>query len=388
MARTAKTLLKRMFDLVHRFADAGRIEAAKRRQADMLAMRPSDYIPMIFTRDVPEMQGLPSFDWAEQFHDPAKSLYMQLKDDVLPRLAAGGDVVPCVRADTGVINCMTVFGARFDVPGHTKPVITQYVPKEALVEWQPPSDIHRLGVLPKMIEHMEHHVAALKRHGLWDLVRLVHSDQQGPFDIAAQVRGHDIFLDFYEDPSFVHKHMQDCTYVYIEVSRLCKRYDPSPMGGGAGGGYWMDNGTVRMCGDSDILISADLHRKFVAPYHQQALKAMGGGWFHYCGGMPGFNRREGLHLHEVYAGIECLRGLNWTTAGDWPAEMRRLRQLGLCHLGALPRKDAEPLADYFRRILSVYPERTGLVLDGPDIMPDEADAALGLWRKIQDKAYR
>jgi hypothetical protein len=337
---------------------------------------------------VPEAKDLPSFDWAERFHDPAKSLYMQLKDDVLPRVASGCDAVPTVRPDLGVINCMTVFGAAYGVPAHTRTVITQYVPKERLAAFDVPDDIRCLGVMPRVVEHMEHHVAVLQRLGLWQAVRLTHCDQQGPWDIAAQTRGHDIFLDVYEDPAFVHDLMKKCVKVYVAVSRLCKQYDPSPVGGGPGGGFWMSNGSVRMCGDSDILISAGQHREFVAPYEQEAFRAMGGGWFHYCGGMPGFKRREGLHLHEIFAAIPDLHGLNWTTAGDWLGEMRRLRGWGVCHVGTLPRGDGEALADYFRRVLEPYPTRTGLIFDGPDLQPDEVGGAIDLWRKIQDEKYR
>jgi hypothetical protein len=382
MPQSANDLLNRVCDLVAARLDPGRIAAAKRRQAAMLSMRPADAMPVIFSAPVPQAAGLPDFDWAEQFRDPAASLYMQLKDDVLPRLAAGCDFVPAVRADTGVINCMTVFGAEYDVPAHTKPVITRYVPKDRLAAWRTPDDVSGLGVIPVMLEHARAHKAALQAAGLWEHVRLIHCDLQGPFDIAAQARGHDLFLDLYEDPAFVHHLMAACADVYVAVARLCKSLDPSPIGGGAGGGYWMDNGTVRMCGDSDILISADQHREFVAPQQQRAFQAMGGGWLHYCGGVPGFKRREGLHLHEVYAGIDGLRGLNWTTAGDWLAEMRRLRGLGLCYIGAPPRADGESLEDYFRRVLAVYPDRTGLVLDGPPLRPDETARAADVWREV------
>lgn len=388
MPEDVERLLDRVCDLVGRRIDMDRIAAAKRRQADMLAMRPSDSIPIQFVREVAEAAALPDFDWAERFHDPAKSLYMQLKTLVLPRVAADGDTVPAVRADTGVVNGMSVFGADYTVPAHTKPVITRYVPKEALAEFEVPDDVSGLGVLPRMVEHSRHHRAALKARGLWDAVRLTHCDQQGPFDIAAQARGHDIFTDLYDDPPFVHALMAKAVQVYVAVSRLCKSLDPSPIAGGGGSEFWMDNGTVRMCGDSDILISAAQHREFVAPYQQEAFRAMGGGWLHYCGGVPGFKRREGLHLHKGYAGIDGLRGLNWSTAGDRIGEMKRLRGLGLCNAAGLPRGEGERLADYFRRALEPYPERTGLIFDGPEVRPDEADGAVDLWRKTQDEIYR
>jgi uroporphyrinogen-III decarboxylase len=387
MAADVEALLDRVCGLVAARIDPERIAAAQRRQADAFAWRAGDSLPILFGRAVPEAADLPDFDWARRFHDPAASLYMQLKDDVLPQVAAGGDCVPAVRANLGVINGMTVFGAAYAVPAHTMPVITRYVAKETLAAFEVPEDVGRLGTMPRVVEHMEHHRAALEARGLGAHVRLLHCDQQGPFDIAAQARGHDLFTDLYDDPPFVHGLMRKCTQVYVAVSRLCKRIDPAPLAGGAGSALWMANGSVRMCGDSDILISAAQHREFVAPYEQDAFQAMGGGWLHYCGGVPGFARREGLHLHEVYAGIEGLRGLNWTTAGDWMGEMRRLRALGLVHVGTLPRGPGETLEDYFRRVLEPYPERAGLVLDGHDVRPEEADRAVDAWRRVQDDVY-
>ena len=387
MGEDANGLLDRVCGLIAERIDPERIERAKRRQAAMFAWRESDAMPILLGRAVPEAADLPGFDWAARWHDPGKSLYMQLKDDVLPKVAAGGDSVPAVRANLGVINCMTVFGAEYDVPAHTLPAITRYVAKETLREFEVPEDVSGLGTMPRVVEHMEHHRAALAARGLGDAVRVIHCDQQGPFDIAAQARGHDIFTDLYDDPAFVHGLMRKCTEVYVAVSRLCKGIDGSPLAGGAGSALWMENGAVRMCGDSDILISAAQHREFVAPYEQDALDAMGGGWLHYCGGMPGFRRREGLHLHEVYAGIEGLRGLNWTTAGDWLGEMKRLRALGVVHVGSLPRGEGETVETYFRRMLEPYESRTGLILDGPWIGPEEADGAVETWRRVQDELY-
>ncbi len=387
VAEDVKSLLSRACEAVRERIDPDRIALARRRQADMLAGRESDSIPMMTGAYWPQREGWPDFDWYEQFHDPAVSLYMQLKGPVLSALGDGDDT-PSVRADTGVINCMTVFGAEYTVPRHTKPIVCEYVDKGELREFEVPEDVSSLGVLPRMIEHMEHHKAVLIEQGLWGPVGLHHCDQQGPFDIAAQTRGHDLFVDLYEDPDFVHGLMDKCTDVYVKVSRLCKRISDEPMSGsGNAVGLWMDNGSVRMCGDSDILIGADLHREFAAPYQQRAFEAMGGGWLHYCGGAKDSGRCEGLHLHDVYASIDGLRGLNWTTGRDWLAEMRKLRALGVTHVGTVPRDGDETLDEYFRRALSPYESRTGMVFQHPGIRDDERERAMDAWREAQDDCF-
>jgi len=241
-----KRLLDRVCELIAERIDAAQIATARRRHADMLAGRTSDYIPMTFGQAVPEAADLPDFNWNEQCHDPAKRLYMQLKDGALARAAADGDGLPAVRADTGVVNCMSVLGAEYVVPEHTKPVVSQYVPKEDLAAFEVPDDVADLGTMPRVIEHMEHHLGVLRAHGLDETVRVCHCDQQGPFDVAAQAHGHDIFIDLYEDPDFVRELMDKTTQVYIAVSKLCKRLSSEPVDGGQAVDYWMDNGGVRM----------------------------------------------------------------------------------------------------------------------------------------------
>ena len=53
MAIDAKSLLKQVLDLAGEILDEDRIAAAKRRQSDMFAWRASDYVPLIFGREVP-----------------------------------------------------------------------------------------------------------------------------------------------------------------------------------------------------------------------------------------------------------------------------------------------------------------------------------------------
>lgn len=393
MSTDVESLLDRLCELLAARLDGERIAAAKRRHADVLAGRETDYLPILFEAPVPaEADDWPDFDWHEQFHEPPKSLFMQLKTMVLPRACAACDYLPGVRADLGTINCQTVLGARWRVTGANRSVITDYVPKEQLAARQAPQDVSGLGVIPRVVEHMEHHVDALRKRGLDGLVGIYHCDQQGPFDIAAMARGHEIFLDLYEDADFVHHLMGLCTDVYVAVTKLCKRIAGEAVGGpGNAVGLWMEAGAVRMCGDSDILVGADAYREFIQPYDQRAFEAFGGGWYHYCGGWTGTGRAEGLHLHEPLAEIPGVAGLNWTTAGDWLGEMKRLRELGLVHIGTLPRQPPETLEDYFRRALSVYTARSGLILGGmwqpPVLRAGEHRIALEMWHRVQDAVF-
>ena len=222
MPEDAKSLLSRVVDLAGETLDPACIETAKRRQGDMFAWRESDYVPITFGVAVEQLVGLPDFDWAEQFADPAASLYMQLKP-LIAMAASGSDFVPTVRADTGVVNGPSVLGAPFIVPAHTKPVCSGHVGREELTEFAVPDDISSLGALPTMVEHTQHHLSVLREAGLGDSVGVRHCDTQGPFDIAAQARGHDeMFLDMYVDGEFVHDLMEKSLDIYVKLNLLSK----------------------------------------------------------------------------------------------------------------------------------------------------------------------
>jgi hypothetical protein len=392
LSEDIRSLIDRLCGWIAERLDADAVATAKRRHADVLAGRETDYLPVIFETPMPETAEMPDFDWRQRFEDPDKSLYMQLRDIVLPRATGGGDYVPGVRPDLGTINCQTVFGAGYKVPAHTRTVIHEYVPKEKLAAFEVPEDVSAEGVIPRMVEHLTHHRDALAARGLGELVDVWHCDQQGPFDIAAMVRGHEIFTDFYEDPEFVHDLMGKTADVYLKVTRLCKRLNGEGDGAGNALGIWMERGAARMCGDSDILVSPQQHRQFILPYEKRAFDALGGGWMHYCGGEAGFSKPEGLHLHDLYASIETCHGLNWTTAGDWIGEMRRLKELGVAHLGTVPREPDEPLGAYYDRVLSPYDRRWGLVFGmtwggGPQLREGEHEGATEAWRAAQDRRF-
>ena len=105
MSTDVTSLLDRICDIVSENIDADCIAAAKRRHAATLAWCDADYIPIQFGREYKALdkEQFPEFNWSEQWHDPAKSLYGQLKG-LVPSITSGSDVVPCVRSDTGVVN--------------------------------------------------------------------------------------------------------------------------------------------------------------------------------------------------------------------------------------------------------------------------------------------
>lgn len=386
MSANAADLLQRVLEIADRVLDAKRIAQAKQRQADMFAWRRTDYTPILFGRNVPEFAGMPDFDWTQQFEDPAASLYMQMRGQVTA-CCSGADHVPAVRADTGVVNGPSILGAPYQVPPHTKPVVCGHVSREVLDAFEVPDDITPLGTMPIMIRHTRHHVRALKAAGLWGRVGIHHCDLQGPFDIIAQARGHDdIFLDLYTDADLVRRLMAKGVKLFIQMATLCKRLVGDPMTSGHANEYWSGHGSVRLCDDSGILVGPELYAEHLADAIGQALAPFGGGWIHYCGGVPDGNRPEGLHLHDIYFSQPGLLGLQFTTARDWPGEVARTIRRKKVYPAGLPRPKDETLEQHFRRVLALTDNGRGMIYNAP-VREGEHDGAVELWHKVQDEMF-
>ena len=372
-------------ELARKYAKPETVRRAKERQAAVLAGEEPDYLPAVFDVPVPELDRLPSYDWREQWYDPAKSFVEQMKG-VVCAAASGSDAVLAVRADTGVVNAPTMFGSEISVPTHTKPVVTGYVPKDRIREFTLPDDIRGLGIVPRIVQHIDHHMAAIRANGLSEFVGVYHCDTQGPFDIACQVRGHDIFTDLYDDPPFVHHLMEQSLRAYIALSRLCKQLQGEGETWGNAAGIWMKRGGVRLCDDSGILLPVNLFEEFVLPYHRRAFEPFGGGWIHYCGGIPGGGRAEGLHLHDAYLSIPLLCGFNFTTGHDLGAEIRKLIARGIAYFGGWPRVAGDDLSANLAGLLRLCPGRRGLILQ-MSVSDSERAQAMGVWHRAQDTAF-
>jgi uroporphyrinogen-III decarboxylase len=99
----------------------------------------------------------------------------------------------------------------------------------------------------------------------------------GPLTIAANLRGAtELFMDFYEDPEFVHKLLDYVTEGTIQRIRAWWKLIGRPER--------IDNWSF--ADDSVQNISVEMYREFVMPYHRRLINALGGKGpyrIHLCG---------------------------------------------------------------------------------------------------------
>jgi len=77
----------------------------------------------------------------------------------------------------------------------------------------------------------------------------------GPFDLAYLLRGNDIFIDMYDNPSSVFKILEKTTEAFIEANIFFKEIFDEPLASGVYDAVYMANGGVRVTEDSSVLLS-------------------------------------------------------------------------------------------------------------------------------------
>jgi len=350
--------------------DPRRATAYARQRAVWRGEEP-DYLPLLC-----ETVGQPwdgrDYTLAEQVADPERMLHEALAA-VGRQLPPRSDSVLSVRPQFGVGTLTTPFGCEYELSAkYGAPWVLTHPSKGALARLEP-ADI---GLDDSLIVHV-HEVTRRLRNALGERLPVYMADTQGPFDIAHQVRGHDLLTDLYDDPPFVRHLMELTTHVYIEVSRRFKATLQEPDSSGHhSGNLVMEDCGVRLCDDSGVLLPPKALEEFVFPYHQRALAAFGGGWVHFCGRAP--------QLVDGYLQIPEVKAINFGQPEMYdPAEiMPRVLEAGKLYYGAWPRRPDETEAAYFARIMGCLEgEKRGLILTYP--AGGYVEAAMSAWHEAQ-----
>jgi uroporphyrinogen-III decarboxylase len=214
------------------------------------------------------------------------------------------------------------------------PWVSRHLSKEEVrrfAESYNPSRLPELGILPTALAHTRYFRDRLK--GLD--IGIGEVNNQGPFDIAHQVRGEDLFYDLYDDPPFVHELMELCTTAYVDVYHLIEK--------AAGRTGRKD---MPYCDDSSVLLSEPLFVEFSLPYLHKLAEHCGSIGIHYCG--------KG-HLDQYYFDCPTVETINlgqpWLF--DYTSYMERIVRAGKIYAGGWPPLPEESSAEeYLLRILA------------------------------------
>jgi hypothetical protein len=348
-----------------------RLETAYARQRAVWRGEEPDYLPLLC-----EAVGQPwdgqDYTLPEQVADPDRMLHEALLS-VGRQLPVRSDSVLSIRPQFGVGTLTTPFGCEYELSAkYGAPWVLTH-PSKATLSQLEPGDLDLDGALISRVCEVTRHL----RSAVGDRLPVYMADTQGPFDIAHQVRGHDLPTDLYDDPPFVHHLMELTTHVYIEVSRRFKAALGEPESSGHhSGNLAMEGCGLRLCDDSGVLLPPALLEEFVFPYHQRALATFGGGWVHFCGRAP--------QLIDGYLQIPEVRAINFGQPEMYdPAEvLPRCLAAGKLYYGAWPKHPGETSEAYFGRVLACLDgERGGLILTYP--AGADVETAMAAWHEAQ-----
>jgi hypothetical protein len=353
--------LPRALDLLE--PDARAVETGRRRMEAVWRGERPDRLPITFAAPVPELDTLHAPGTCEVQADPSAMLLDQLRTAV--RYArAGSDAQITVRPNVGTPFVATLFGLRSQTVETSLPWLKEHLSKDEIRAFEPPSDLAAVPAMRRVLD-----IIAFYRERLDGRARVFLADTQGPFDIAHLVRGEGIFLDLYDDPEFVEVLMGLATRMYVEATRLMREATGEAELGRAGYHMqvYMARGTARSCEDTTTLLSPEQVEEVAAPRTEEALRAVGEGWVHYCGA----NRA----CERVFTEMDASHGLNLGNPEmhDMNAVVSRLAELGKVYLGPVPRRPGEGLDAYFDRVLE--PTRAtgrGLIFQDPNLTREEA----------------
>ncbi len=356
-----------------------RLPTAQARQAAVWRGEEPDFLPLLCESAAQPWDG-ERFALAEQAEDSEKMLYEGLLGSVR-QLPLQSDSVLSIRPQFGVGCLVTAFGVEYELSTtYGTPWVVSRLSRDELARMEP-DDLDLDGSLVgRACRFLEQWASRL---GVRLAVYL--PDTQGPFGIAHQARGHDIFTDMFDDPPLVHHLMELTTHLYVEATRRLKAAAGEPLDSGHhDGSLYMERCGVRMCDDSGILASPALFGEFVVPYHRRALAPFGGGWVHWCGHRP--------QLLEAYLQIPEVRAVNFGNPEMYEPEtvLPQLVQAGKLYFGSWPWRPDEGLDAYFDRILEpLAGGKRGLILTGAqDGATPETPEVMSRWREAQARAGR
>jgi len=258
--------------------DYGHIQRSRDRQCRAWRGEKID-VPLLFIGDKlsKKQEEIPEYDLKQIFFDKAKMLCRETRGACN---AGNGrsDSVPSIRANLGTGIMLSCLGLEQETFPDMMPWLHERLTKDQITRLKP-DDIKQRGSFARGLEMMRYF-----KETMGDSLPIYVMDTQGPFDLAHLMMGDDIFLELYDDPSFVHHLLGICLELDIRAHRWMKESIGEPMTSlHHGNAIYSDSFGIRICEDTTALLGDEQIREFAIPYSRKLASEFGGAWVHYCG---------------------------------------------------------------------------------------------------------
>jgi hypothetical protein len=262
------------------------IELRHRRALDWMEV---DRLPLVLSYPPDDDWPFLPFRHSEIFDHPEKMLYNELVHAFDTSIAMRGqiddDLPLTVRANFGTVLIASMLGAQVEQVGENPPWLRPADSKAGFESYLncDPNDFSR-GWLPQVEKTIKVYQEILADYPkLYQMIRIVLPDLQGPLDNASVMRGADFFLELITERELTDQAMRLCTAAQVNFARHLQPELTDTMNGYSHQHAVMIRGNILIRNDSTVMISPDMYRQQIAEYDSMILNGMGGGSIHSCG---------------------------------------------------------------------------------------------------------
>ncbi len=222
------------------------------------------------------------------------------------QLESGSRFLPRVRANTGVGNVPTLFGAELFFMAReadTLPNVRSLGEERTYALLNRPIPSFDRGNFPMVERITDRFLSYWKQYPkIGRFIRIEQPDLQGPMDNLELLWGNDLFYALYDDEENVHALLQYLTDTIATYMTHWLKKIPAENGGASYFNY-VENGFLCLRDDSAMNLSPDFFSEYIAPYDERLLRQFGG-IVHFCG--------KGDHFIDRLARLDGLYGINMT----------------------------------------------------------------------------
>lgn len=366
--------LDKLLQLIAEHVDAAHCRGVDERYRAALRCQPVDHTPLVvvaaYTTQIALGEPWDEFEvypYSQAFDDPVAMMQNMLLDRVVPGIVLKDDSPLSIRNDHGTVQIASLLGARWQMHEDNYPWVQPLRDTAQLEQFAHDGsaiDLEHGGIIERSNATLELYRSKLAQFSPCDeLIQISMPDLQGPIDVAEQLRGSDLFMDFYEAPQLVEALLTRLTDTIINVAAHFREYSSDRLEPAATTQHgYVIPGRLLIRNDSAILVSASMYKQQIRPHDERLLNAMGTGSIHFCG--------NGEHLVDSMLRIEPLGGLDFGQAHmmDIPSVYARCCERGVAITNVQPAR--EDLVN--GRAAEQFPTGAVLVYPATDI----ADARL------------
>jgi hypothetical protein len=281
-----------LLDWIEGQIDLDHVAAVEERHIKSLSWEPVDRPPLTLSGPVAEPFAV--YPYSEAFQDPTKMLVNELvgpyaavgpSPSIVNSVMVKDDYPLQIRAFYGVGLFASFFGVQSEVAGDgfpwVRPIGFEKV-KQLVAHGIP--DL-KGGLFQRTLDTMSYYKGVLEPYPKCrKAIHITQPDLQGPFDVADQMWGGDIFTAFYDCPDFFRELLDLLGEMY---TLACRRFAVE-----SSESIWDDyiylhftivKGRGLLKDDSSIMLSPNTYTEFIRPVNEKVIQALGTAGIHWCG---------------------------------------------------------------------------------------------------------